>query len=74
MVEAALMPDNGKEPAIMARVFRLTWNGQDFADAATDDTIWKKAKEKVLQPASSWTFALLLEYLKAEIKAKLGLP
>jgi hypothetical protein len=73
MVEAALLPDNGNQPAIKAIVFRLTWNGQDFADAASDDTIWKKAKDKILKPATSWTFAILLEYLKAETKAKLGL-
>ena len=74
MIEAALIPNDGKQPAIAARVFRLTWEGQDFADAASDDTVWKKAKDNILKPAASWSFAILLEYLKAETKAKLGIP
>lgn len=73
MIEAALMPDDGKQVAIAARIFRLTWKGQDFADAAADDTVWKKAKDKILKPAVSWTVEILLEYLKAEAKTKLGI-
>lgn len=53
---------------------RLTWAGQDFADSIDDDTLWKKAKENVIRPGVSWTFALLGEWLKAEGKRQLGLP
>lgn len=74
MVEASLLPDDGKRPATVADIFRLTWDGQDFADAAADDTVWNNAKDKILKPAASWTFAMLLEYLKVEAKAKLGIP
>jgi hypothetical protein len=35
---------------------RLTWSGHDFLDATKDDTIWRKAKDKVLKPGISWTF------------------
>lgn len=52
----------------------LTWDGHDFLDAATDDTLWKKAKESILKPGASITFALLLEWLKTEIKKKIGIP
>jgi hypothetical protein len=54
-------------------IHRLTWEGFDFADAIKDDTIWEKAKEIILKPTCSWTFGILLEYLKQEIKTKLGM-
>src|SRR5437016_1463459 len=47
----------------------LTWTGHDFLDAARDDTLWRKAKEKFMKPAASWSFSVLLEWLKAEIKS-----
>jgi hypothetical protein len=50
----------------------LTWAGHDFLDAARDDTIWKKAKQNVMKPAAAYTFEIVKEYLKAEIKMKLG--
>ena len=55
----------------VALIWRLTWAGQDFADAITDDTLWRKAKDNVLKPAGSWTFGVLLEYLKSEITGRL---
>jgi hypothetical protein len=51
-----------------AGIFRLTWAGHDFADSITDDTIWEKAKDNVIKPSASWSFGILLEYLKFEIK------
>ena len=44
---------------------------------ATNDTVWRTAKEKVLKPGVSWTFELLKETLKALAKqqlARIGLP
>lgn len=52
----------------------LTWDGHEFLDAANDDTLWAKAKEHVIGPAGTAGFGLLLEWLKAEARAKLGLP
>ncbi len=52
----------------------LTWTGQDFLSAVKDDTIWQKAKDTVLKPTASFTFSVLLEWLKTEAKTKLGLP
>ena len=58
-----------------AYVSRLTWQGHEFLDAARDDTIWHKAKEHFLKPTASWTFSLLLEWLKQEAHNKLlGIP
>lgn len=56
----------------VALIWRLTWAGQDFADAISDDTLWRKAKENVIKPAGSWTFDVLKEWLKSEISQ--GLP
>jgi len=55
-----------------AIIWRLTWAGQDFADAITEDTLWRKAKENVIKPMGSWTFGVLLDYLQGEITR--GLP
>lgn len=51
---------------------RLTWDGHDFLEAARDNTVWKKAKETVLKPGASFTFDLLKEWLKAEIRLRSG--
>lgn len=58
-----------------AIIWRLTWAGQDFASAIAEDTLWRKAKENVIKPMGSWTFGVLLDYLKGEIARGLpGLP
>jgi hypothetical protein len=58
----------------MTRVTDLTWAGHDFLDTSKDDTIWAKGKVSVLKPTASFTFDLLLQWLKTEAKKKLGLP
>jgi hypothetical protein len=61
--------------AVLARVFRLTWAGHDFLDATKDSKIWKMAKEHVIKPGASWTFSLLVEWLKQEAHKKIfGTP
>jgi hypothetical protein len=53
-------------------IHTLTWTGHEFLDAARDDTVWRKAKEKVLKPGVSFTFELLKEALKEFAKQQLG--
>jgi hypothetical protein len=62
-------PTDGRRD-MMVSIDRLTWAGHDFLDAARDDTIWKKAKDKFMKPTASWTFSILLEWLKIEIKTR----
>jgi len=53
-------------------LFRMTWAGHDFLDAARDETLWKKAKTTVMKPAASFTFEIIKEFLKNEIRARFG--
>ncbi len=77
LIEAGLLDGevmrfvSGEPPSV--RVLRLTWSGHDFISAVRDDTVWKKVKENVIKPASSWTFSLILDYAKKEIKKLIGL-
>ena len=52
----------------------LTWAGQDFLDAVKDDSLWRKAKETVIKPGASFTFDLLLAWLKTQVGTALALP
>ncbi len=54
-------------------IFRLTWEGCDFADSIVDPGLWDKAKEHVIKPGVSWTFTILCTYLKALAAEKLGI-
>ena len=67
LLHAALAPKDSRAPAKFAAVFRLTWAGCEFADAARSETIWNKAKGSVLKPGMSFTFDVLRDWLKAEI-------
>lgn len=57
---------------VAAAIMRLTWAGHDFLDSTRDASIWAKAKEHVFKPGISWTFSILVEFLKAEAKRRLG--
>ena len=70
MVEAGLLEANiqkffsGEPPKV--QVTRLTWEGQNFADLISSDTIWNKVKAKVIKPGITWTFGMFTELLKQE--------
>ncbi len=53
-------------------VLRLTWSGHDFLDSVRNESLWNRAKELVIKPSAGWTFEILKEWLKTEIKN--GLP
>jgi hypothetical protein len=63
-----LVQQYGRSDPPSALVLRLTWEGCDFADACRSDTLWAKAKKSVIGPSMSWTFDILKDWLKAEIK------
>ena len=66
LVQADVDTTNGIPSA--ATIVRLTWAGHDFLDSSRDNKIWKMAKEHVIKPGASWTFSLLLEWLKQEAR------
>jgi len=66
LVRADVDTTNGTPSA--ATIVRLTWAGHDFLDSSRDSKIWKMAKEHVFKPGASWTFSLLLEWLKQEAR------
>ena len=73
LIVASLLPETGVPEAVS--VHRLTWAGHDFLDATRDSKIWKMAKEQILKPGASWTFSLLVEWLKQEAhKRVFGVP
>lgn len=76
MLDAGLivghLAEDGDGVPISAAIIRMTWAGHDFLDSTRDPKVWKLAKEKVLKPGASWTFSLLVEFLKAEARRHLG--
>lgn len=68
----ALISETLGDESPYVEVLRLTWDGCDFADEIRSDTLWRKAQGTVLKPATSFTFSILREWLKAEIAQ--GLP
>lgn len=74
LIEAQFIEGNKVLPDDVMDI-RLTWAGHDFLDATRDSTVWKLAKEHILKPGASWTFSILLDWLKQEIHKKVfGIP
>jgi len=74
LVEADVTTANMGLPEA-ATVFRMTWAGHDFLDSTRDSKIWEAAKNKIIKSGVSWTFSLLVEWLKQEARQKLfGVP
>ena len=72
LVHGALAGGN-LDPEV-GHIHRLTWAGHDWLQSVRDDTLWKKAKEHVIKSGASWTFDLLKEWAKNEIRIRLQLP
>jgi len=70
LLDGAVMRGEEGQPAGVS-IIGLTWAGHDFLDSTRDPKIWKMAKEKLLKPGISWSFALLVEYLKGQAHKKL---
>lgn len=57
-----------------AMLTSLTWAGHEFADAARDETRWKKAMGIVQEKGGSITLSVLTQLLTTLMKGALGLP
>lgn len=67
LIKAAISEYQDNSPP-SAFIFRLTWEGCEFADAVRSDTLWSKAKESIIKPTSSFTFGVIKDWLKSEIQ------
>jgi len=65
LVEAAILKNQQGLPH-SAVLLRLTWAGHDFLDSSRDSKIWKMAVEHIIKPGASWSFSILIEWLKQE--------
>ncbi len=78
MIEAGLargaetthLESSGPEAIITA----LTWDGHEFADAAQDETRWKKAMGIVKEKGGTVTIGVLTSVLTSLMKAAFGVP
>lgn len=76
LIEAGLI--EGKVQRVMSgihsvRIRDLTWAGQDFYEAAVQDTLWKKAWITVQEKGAAMTFEVLKELLKRLALSAAGL-
>ena len=56
------------------RILNLTSAGHDFADAARNETTWRKATGIVKEKAGTATIEIVKEVLVGIIKGSIGLP
>lgn len=57
-----------------SKIFKLTWAGHEFADAARNDKLWTKAMGIVKEKGGSVTMDVLKDLLTSLMKAAIGLP
>lgn len=53
--------------------FTMTWQGHDFIDAARDEGLFRRALAEIKEKAIPVTIGLVLEYLKAKARERLGI-
>ena len=54
-------------------IFKMTWAGHEFCQAAREDTRWNKAMGFVAEKGGSITFAVLTELLTSWMRNAVGL-
>jgi len=73
IVYEASRSSTNPERLIAVYPFGLSWEGHEFLDAARDDTMWKKAKDAVLNATGGLSLAVLKALLVHYAKKGLGL-
>ena len=78
LVEARLAEGQGiceaGKPIPKYDLYKLTWNGHEFLDAARDDKRWRTAMAKVVEMGGTVTIGVLQQILVAVMKGTVGLP
>jgi hypothetical protein len=70
LIDAVIIQNQMGLPS-QAALMGITWAGHDFLDASRDSTLWKKAVEHIIKPGASWSFSILVEWLKQEARRRL---
>lgn len=73
LVHGEVVLDGDGQP-VGTVTLRLTWAGHEFLDAARNDTIWRKAGERIKSSGVDVTISLLKDILNQLLKQSLGLP
>jgi hypothetical protein len=71
LLEGECHPDPSMEGGGFFAIHRVTWSGHDFLDAVRNDSVWNATKER-LKKVGSWTFDLVVELCKDEVKRRIG--
>ena len=76
LIEGKAIPsDTGAAHTILTYWIKgMTWEGHDFLDAARNDTIWNKAKEKCLEATGGLSLDVLKVCLVELSKQAVSLP
>jgi hypothetical protein len=79
----ALMQDAGlvdaevirssETPYAAAMIHRLTSAGHDFCDAIRNDTVWNRARHRIVKHGASAGLSVLIEIAKVEVRHFVGL-
>lgn len=71
LIEATIIRSLEK-PIVRASVDSLTWDGNDFLDAVSNDKVWRKVRLKVAQMAGAATFDVTKALAVKELGKLLG--
>jgi hypothetical protein len=71
--ETIMAPSPGKRLPREYFVRDITWKGHDFIKAVREDTLWNRTKEHFKSKAVPFTIDLILEFIKSQGRARLGL-
>jgi hypothetical protein len=63
----------GQGQVVGVHITQLNWQGHDFLDAARNETVWRKVKEKIVSAGGGMTIAIMTQMLKKELAERLGL-
>ena len=63
--------DSADPTPLKAIIWRLTWDGFDFACSIQDQTLWERVCDWVIKPTGAWTFALLRQVIEYELRHRL---
>lgn len=68
LLEGKVYHDLSGDPG-SAYIQRLTWAGHEFLDNARNDTVWNKVTATIKNAATTASFEVLVEMLKAGVLA-----